>query len=261
MPNDINEITAVLIDDELNAIKNLSKLLSDYCPIITVIGTSQDIQEATFLINNLKPNVIFLDVSMPSESGFDLLNKLTYQPYVIFVTAHDKFALRAIKLCAVDFILKPIHPDDIIKAVNKIKAILSLQNQIEIQENYKDVYNSLNHYLQNSTYTKKICIPSSNGYDVIQTDEIIHIKGEGNYSTFFLQANRKIIVSKTLREYEDLLEEVGFFRIHKSSIINLKHLVKTIKQDEIKVIMSDGLEINVSRRRSPLFLDKIKMIM
>lgn len=256
------EIKAILIDDELNAIKNLSKLLSDYCPLVNIIGASQDVPVAIAMINSLRPDVIFLDISMPRETGFDLLNKLQYLPIIVFVTAHDKFALRAIKLCALDFILKPVHPNDLIKAVEKIKVILSLQDQMELQQNYRDVYNNLSNHLHNSGVAKKICIPTFNGqgYSVLQTDEIIHIKGEDNYTIFNLVSNNKVVVSKTLKEYEELLDGFGFLRIHKSSIINLNHLVETIKNGELNVIMSNGNEIPVSRRRGPLLLKKLKQL-
>ena len=250
-------IRAVLIDDEIRAIQNLTDLITTYCPQIKIIGKSQNVPEAMAIINALKPDVIFLDISMPLQTGFDLLNKLDFLPFVVFVTAHNQFALKAIKISAVDFIMKPVNPNELVNAVNKISLLLSLNK--EMNGSYKEVLKNLDNYLHNSGNLKKICLPSLNGgFEVLQTDEIVHLDGEENYTTFNLVNKAKITVSKTLKEYEDILDGFGFVRIHKSSIINLNHLIKILKGEGTKVVMTGGLEIDVSRRRTPMLIEKIK---
>ncbi len=252
-----NEIRAILVDDEIRAIQNLSHLIATYCSNIRIIDQSQDVPEAIAKINKLKPDVIFLDISMPQQTGFDLLNKLDFLPFVIFVTAHDQFALKAIKICAVDFILKPVNPNELVNAVNKISLLISLNKQMD--GNYKEVLKNLDNYLHNTGNLKKICLPALNGgYEVLQTDEIVHLEGEENYTTFYLVNKVKIIVSKTLKEYEDILEGFGFVRIHKSSIINLNHLIKILKGENVRVLLTNNLELTVSRRRTPILIEKIK---
>lgn len=250
-------LNAIIIDDEDKAIQNLSKLISTYCPFINVAHVAIGVDSAAMLINQNKPDVIFLDISMPKKSGFDLLHMLTYMPLVVFVTAYEKFALNAIRASAVDFLLKPVDVNDLIKVEEKLLLINSFRKTGQ-SRNYDMVVSNLVNMLRQPGTLTNITLADSNGYKIVAVDDILYLEGEDNYTYFHLNQRQKIVVSKTLKEYEDLLDESGFFRIHKSSIINLKHLKKVITDAGMSAVMQDDRVLPVSRRRSAEFIDKAK---
>lgn len=256
MPKD-KYLEAIIVDDELNAIANLKKLLGNYCPSIKIIDTAVGAESAAVLINDLKPDVVFLDIAMPRKNGFELLNMLTYMPLIVFVTAYEKYALNAIKASAVDFILKPVDINELIKAEEKLLLIRAIREK-NTTEDYTAVVGNLVHMLSNPGTIRKITLPDTYGYNIVDLEDILYLEGADNYTSFYLVNKKKIIVSKTLKEYEGFLSDLGFFRIHKSSIINLQHLKNINRENSIDVIMSDGHRLTVSRRRSAELLDKAK---
>lgn len=255
--NEIIYLRAIIVDDELKAIDNLKKLIAAYCPSIQVVHTAVGADSAAILVNELKPDVLFLDISMPKKNGFDLLNMLQHMPLVVFVTAYEKYALNAIKASAVDFLLKPVDINELKKVEEKLLQIQAIRKSSS-NENYSSVVGNLVSMLQHPGTIKNITLPDTHGYNIVDIDEVIYLEGENNYTSFHLNKNKKVVVAKTLKEYEDLLGESGFFRIHKSSIINLKHLKKVNKGDSIDAVMSDGQILQVSRRRAPELLDMAK---
>ena len=181
-------LSAIVIDDEVFAVSNLCNLLSSFCHFIHVIGTASNATEAISKINTLKPDIVFLDVNMPNQSGFDILESLNQLPLVVFVTAHEQYALRAMKVCAVDFLLKPIDINELIETENKLLQLHSIKAQV--RDDYKIVLRNLTGMLNKPEGIKKITLASNNGYEIIDIEHIIYLSGEDNYTTFYF-TNRK----------------------------------------------------------------------
>lgn len=237
---------AVIIDDEQRARNYLKGIISDQFKSIEIIGEADGVESGCDLIESSNPDLLFLDVQMQDGTGFDILKKINRSRYnVIFVSAYDKFAITAIKFSAVDYLLKPVEVDDLSAALEKI-------NQSGKAD---DVQKKLDLLLNNINKIDKIALPSLNGIEFVKLENIIRCESDNNYTTFYLTSKEKIIVSRTLKEYEDMLESKGFFRTHKSHIINLSYLKKYIKGEGGTVIMEDGSEVAVSRRRKEDFLD------
>jgi len=255
---DKNCLTTVIVDDELPAITNLKKLLGIYCPSIRVIDTAIGADSAAMLINERKPDVIFLDIAMPRKNGFELLRMLHYTPLIVFVTAHEKYALNAIKASAVDFLLKPVDVNELKQVQDKLLQIQAIRKN-NPHENYSAVVGNLVNMLHDPGVIKKITLPDTNGYNIVDLEDVMYLEGDDNYTSFHLIRHQKVVVSKTLKEYESLLSDLGFFRIHKSSIINFVHLRNINKDNGVDVVMSDGRSLAVSRRRSTELLEKAKL--
>lgn len=253
---DSNKLSAILVDDEKHSLSNLSFLIKGNCRLIEVIDTANDSLLAIQKINHLKPEVVFLDINMPNHSGFQIIEQLSYIPLVVFVTAHEKYALQAFKSCALDFLLKPIDIRELVETEKKIYQLFQIKTQLNLS--YKESLNSLGLLINQQFPIKKLTLPGINGHEIIDIDSIIYIHGENNYSFFHLDPPKNLVVAKTLKEYEELLSPNGFIRIHKSYIINLSYL-KTIKKLDVpEVILRNGDCLPISRRRMPELLEWVK---
>lgn len=236
---------AVIIDDEVNNIKNLSALLQEYCPFVNVVGTALTLEEGVEIIRKNKIDVLFLDIQFPGKTGFDLLTQLTaYTFQLIFVTAFDNYALKAIKYAALDYLLKPINVDELVEAVNKAEKktkALIYHNEIE----------NLQLYLKEKEIENiNIGLPLTNGIRFVGINEIMYCHSENNYTIFNLIGNEKIIVSKGLYEYEELLPKKIFIRCHQSYLVNKKFVMSLFKEDGIHFLqMKSGTNIPVSRTK------------
>ncbi len=238
-------ITALLVDDEKKNHDSLSGLLKEYCPTVEVIGKATSVNEALQCISKQKPQLVFLDVEMPNGTGFDLLRKVpTIDFKIIFVTAHAHYAIKAIRFSAVDYILKPIDTDDLVRAIEKVSN--------EISDTAPLQYNALLENL-NTTSTYKIAIPVKDGYAFLLPEEIIRLHADGAY-THIHTAEEKFTGTKNIKEYEDLLSEYGFFRSHNSHLINLKHVKRFSRLDGYFVHMSDNSVAEISRRKKEEFI-------
>ena len=246
-----------MVDDEINAINNLKKLLGAYCPSISVIDTAVGVDSASLLIESLLPDVLFLDIAMPKKNGFELLKTLSYMPLIVFVTAHERYALNAIKASAVDFLLKPVDITELKNVEEKLLQIHALRDN-KTGENYSAVVENFVSMLRDPGMIKRITLRDTMGYNIVDLEDVLYLEGDDNYTSFFLSKQKKLIVSRTLKEYEILLSDLGFFRIHKSSIINLMHLKNIRNENGLDVVMSDGRTLSVSRRRSSELMEKAK---
>lgn len=236
---------AVIIDDELNNIKNLSALLSEYCPVVHIVGTALTLEEGIEIIRKNDIDMLFLDIQFPNKTGFDLLNELTvYTFQIIFVTAFDNYAIRAIKYAALDYLLKPINVKELVEAVNKVEE----KTKISIYENQ---IKNLRHYLsEKNLENANIGLPLTNGIRFVDINEIIYCHSENNYSIFNLTGNEKIIVSKGLYEYEELLPKKIFIRCHQSYLVNKTFVKSLYKEDGIYFLqLKSGVNIPVSRAK------------
>ena len=232
----------VIIDDEGHAITALLQEIKLNCPELDICGTASNIEEAKELINREKPELIFLDIQLKKGNGFDLLADLeNYGFKVIFTTAYSQYALRAIKISALDYLLKPVDGEELVKAVNKAKK--SSRDTTELQ---------LKNFIQNQNRNpllKKIALQTSKGIFLYELEAIIRLEATGNYTTIYLKDSKKLTVAKTMREFEDLLCAMGFVRIHHSHIINLNHMQSYISRDGGYVIMDTSTTLPVSKRK------------
>jgi len=246
-------IRTILVDDEQHCRDSLSSTVKNYFPEIDLVAICSSVAEGRKAIEQLKPELIFLDVEIPPSTGFDLLQNLDAISFeIIFTTAFDKYAVRAIKASALDFILKPVGKEELGLAIQRFKEKKSKndsQRQLEtLFENIKQLKDPL----------KKIMLPSQMGFEFVNVKDIIRLQADSNYTTFYFTDKKKIVVSKTIKEYEELLAGHDFFRVHQSHIINLQYIKNYVKGEGGIVVMQDGSEIDVSRRRKEDFLKALE---
>ncbi|HYF32177.1 MAG TPA: LytTR family DNA-binding domain-containing protein [Chitinophagaceae bacterium] len=241
-------IKAVIIDDEPSAVSTLGLMLQRYTPVISDVRSSTHPQEALQLIRNYQPHLVFLDVQMPLMNGFELLKRLDKIDFrIIFTTAYDHYAIQAIRFSALDYLLKPIDADELIQAVSKF---------IKENKQQQELYQNL---LQNASQNQsefRLAFNTQEGSFFHYPREIIRVEGENNYSKIFFENNKKLLLSKTLKEFEEMLADYGFIRVHKSHLVNKKHVRRY--SPEGWLAMSDGTKVEVSRRRREKILDALK---
>jgi two-component system LytT family response regulator len=244
-------IKAIIIDDELHCSKRLELMLAD-ANAIELCGSFQTVDDGLKAIKQIKPQLVFLDVEINNETGFHLLQKLPVISFdVIFTTAYDKYAVQAFKFSAVDYLLKPIDEFELNESINK------LQEKISEKEKTKKLETLFYNISVTNNKSKKICVPVMTGIEFISLNNIIRCESNINYTTLFMKDKQKLTVSKTLKEFEELLREYNFFRVHNSHLINLDYIKKYNKGHGGTVIMDDGSEIEVSVRRKDEFLKQL----
>jgi two-component system LytT family response regulator len=238
-------IKSIIIDDEIANIKNLNVLLNKYCPEITIVNTSDNIYDAEKIIRADKPDLIFLDIRLKEKTAFDLLPNIQDILFeVIFVTAYDEYGIQAIKFAALDYIFKPINIKELQTAV--AKAVLKIKSN---QQNSQIQF--LIDQLQPAQPSRKIALPMQSEIRYVNIDEIIRCKADNTYTTFHL-TNETIIISKSLKEYTDLLTPYGFIRTHQSHLINTKYIKSWLKEDGGTILLENGKKIPVSRQKRDL---------
>jgi two-component system, LytTR family, response regulator len=248
-------IRTVLIDDETRLLSSLQTMLKRNCPQVSVVGVCRSADEALINIKETNPNLVFLDIAMPGKDGFTLLNEIGDIHFrIIFVSAHDEYSLRAFKFSTVDYLLKPVDEDELVAAVKKAEQSI-LQEQT-IQKSIEALMHNLKP--QTNTQGKKLCLTTLTGFHVVSLSDIIYCEAEGPYTNFYLLNDKKICVSRPLADYELLLNDDGFFRVHKSFLINLHHTREYRRGEGGLVIMSNDAELYVSRRKKEIFLEKIR---
>ena len=241
----------ILIDDELNNLQNLKTLLGTYCKDVSVIGEASNGREGLELINLLNPDLVFLDIEMPGLSGFELLSQVqNFQFEVIFVTAFSNYAIKAFKFNALDYILKPIDIEELLMAVDRAKRKISDKSQLE------NTQLALQNLRLPAT-DRRIALASTEKIDFFDVNSIIRCVGENNYTRFFFENGETRLVSKPLSEYEDLLDEYGFIRVHKSHLVNRSKIASYVKKDGGWLITSDGASVPVSRRKKDELFKRI----
>lgn len=254
-------INALIVDDEEYSCKSLYFLINAYCPEVTIKAIAKSVAEARKKIKSEPIELVFLDIAMPVEDGFSLLPDLKENATpVIFTTAHGSYALKALKASAVDYLLKPIDAEDLKCSIEKVLYWKRLEDSDKINNGINSGRpNSLEENLNGITKITKINLPSSNGFQILDTKDILYVNADSNYSIFHLNTDKSIIVSKHLKEYQEILENSGFFRIHKSTLINLNYLIDYSNKNKLTVRLSDNSEHTVSRRKVSGFLKTIKL--
>ncbi|GGH66510.1 MAG: response regulator transcription factor [Bacteroidetes bacterium] len=251
-------LKALIIDDEANSRAALKGKLELFCPDINPISEAGDIESALKEVIANKPDVMFLDVKLAGETGFELLERIhqeeiTWNGEVIFTTAHDEFALKAIKFSALDYLLKPIDPEELVKAVRKVQQVsneVPSGNISVLLENFRSAAES----------PKKIVIPSSDGMHIIKVSDILRCESSSNYTQFVLKTGKNLLASKTLKEFDNMLTDHNFERIHKSHLVNMNYVKRYVQSDGGYVIMEDDSKIPVANRKKEHLMALLKAL-
>ncbi len=245
------KLKAIIVDDESASREVLARQLEHFCPEVEILGTAQNGADAAHLIREIRPDVVFLDVEMAGETGFDLLKNLSEIKFdVVFTTAHEKYAMEAIRFSALDYLMKPILAEELKRAVSRL-----LQKNSE-KERHRHM-DALIYNINYSNTDKKIALPMQNGFEFISISEVVRCESASNYTLFFLSNGENMLVSRTLLEFEKLLSNYYFFRIHQSHLINLRHVQRYVKNDGNALVMSDGCRLEVSRRKKQELLEAL----
>ena len=241
---------ACIVDDEKKGRDSLQNLLHQYCSEVEVIGQADSIESAYQFITKNKPGLVFLDVEMPQGSGFELLKRFEKVPFkTIFVTAHQHYAIKAIRFSAIDYLLKPVDVDELIAAVDNAKRTIS--------SNYHQHYSAMFENIENSRQGK-IAIPVRDGVAFVSPSDIIRLQADGPYTHLFTLTD-KFTATKNIKEYEEMLHDYNFFRAHHSHLINLKYVKRFSRLDGYSAQMTDGSVVEVSRRKKEQFLELMNL--
>ncbi len=245
---------AIIIDDSPQAIRLLRYMLKDLAPNINVVGEAQNVEDGLLLIQDKSPDVIFLDIEMPGRSGIQLAEELRiigYSGNIVFTTAYSSYAIKAFRLSAIDYLLKPISEDQLLEAINKIsKDRIAKNNLVKLEV----LTNNLN-----DDNLNLICIPVQGGYEYLQINEICYLEADGSYVRIISTNNKQKLVSKNLKYFENSLESIPkFIRPHRSFLVNLDHITSYSKTDGGYLTLSCGNKIPVSRERKHLVQDFLK---
>jgi two-component system, LytTR family, response regulator len=248
-------IKALIIEDEQKSREMLAMLVEQNCPTLQLVGQAKNVAEGAEMIKSLKPDLIFLDIQMPDGTGFDLLEQVQDKKFeIIFTTATDKHALKAIKYSACDYLLKPLDIDELKQAVEKVTG---KKNQSPTMENLQFL---IQHLKRADDNYQKITLPTGNAYEIINIKDIIRCEADASYTHFHLVGGKKLMVSASLKHYEDLLPENEFIRVHHQHLINMNHVTRYLKQDGGYAVMSDGTQIEISRRKKDSFMERLHKV-
>jgi two-component system LytT family response regulator len=244
-------LKAILVDDELSSLQNLQQKLTEFCPEIKIIAMSQKPEEAIFLIKHHNPDVLFLDIEMPRISGLRILDELKdIRSEIIFTTAYNHYAIEAVRISAFDYLVKPIAVEELQSAVQRL---VTQQNK-QVFEKLDVLKRSLQ---ENKTQDGKIAIPTSEGMEFLEIKNIIRIESSSNYSKIFLLNGHSMLVTRLLKDFEEILLPYRFYRVHHSHLINLTYIKKYIRGEGGQVVMQNGDVIDVARRKKEEFLKLI----
>lgn len=244
---------ALIIDDEQNSAEALEEMLRLVAPDLTVVGKAFSAQEGIEKINAHAPELVFLDIHMPHMTGFEMLEQLGKISFeVVFTTAYDQYALRAFKVAAADYLLKPIDMDELEAAVEKVR-----QRQ-RGQSDFGSLEQLFRQMQSQQAEPKRLVLPTSEGLIFLPFEEIVYLQSDSNYTIFYTTHREKIIVSRTLKEFEGVLERHHFFRVHNSFIVNLLQIKRYVRGEGGTVVMRNEAEIEVSRRRKEDFIRKLE---
>ena len=240
-----------IIDDEPDARQALCTLLNSLCPDVEICGEAHSVESAYVLLRQTQPQGILLDISMEDGTGFDLLDKFSSPPFqVIFTTAHDEFALKAFRYHALDYLLKPINPEALAQAIDRIEP--------EMPKNFPARISSLLESVRNRQLNR-ITLTSQEGMIFLEIDQIVHLESEGSYTTFYLMNQEKHLIARPMKDFEDMLPEAVFFRLHQSHIVNLNFVKKVLREDGGYALMADGFKVPIARRRKEEFMEVLQL--
>lgn len=244
-------INAIIVDDELKSRESLKILLEEFCDNVVVKALCQDVAEAVQAIQQYKPDVVFLDIQLQRETGFDLLTQLgDFDFEVIFTTAYAEYAIKAFKFAAIDYLLKPIDIEELKRALTKVEKRMNASISLRLQQLMQNLKNT-------SSENYKLALPTTDGLVFVKMQDILYCEASSNYTEITVMDGKKYIVSRTLKEYEDMLGEHNFYRIHNSYLINLNAIKKYVRGEGGYVIMANDKSLDVSKRKKEGFLARI----
>jgi len=242
-------LRTIIIDDEDNVRKTLEKLVARYCPNVRLVAEADGVNSGVKAIKKYHPDLVLLDIKMDDGTGFDLLKQLEPVDFkVIFITAYDQYAIKAFKFSALDYLLKPIDPDDLAEAVMKAEKLVmhelnqqlgTLEDNMQTQDKSK----------------KKIILKTFDNIHLVKLNDIVYCESSDNYTNFYLLNNKKILVSNTLKEYDEMLSDSGFYRVHKSYLINMIHVERFEKGEGGTVVLTEDLKVPVASRKREQLLE------
>ncbi len=243
------KIRTIIVDDERNARKALANMLGFYCSDVELVGEAGSMDDGITLIENEKPDLVLLDIVLGKNTGFDLLKKIKKINFkLIFVTAHDEYALRAIKMSALDYILKPIKPKELISGINKVSEVIDNEEKLRLK------VDALVSNTTSSNTEKRIIVNTVGSIYVLEVKNIVRCESDENYTLIHLSNAPRIMVARTLKDFEEMLVPHGFFRVHQSHLVNLDFISSFEKGSGGHILLKDGQKIPVSTRRKDSFL-------
>ncbi|UXX78419.1 LytTR family DNA-binding domain-containing protein [Reichenbachiella carrageenanivorans] len=251
----MDKLTAILVDDEQDSRQILASYLAKYCPDVELLAACKNIQEGLSAITQHQPDLLFLDIEMPYGTGFDLLEQVGEVNFeTVFVTAYDNYAIQALNMSAAYYLLKPVDIDELIQAVAKIKSERTKNSEIShvkiLLDNIKETHGR----------PKKIMLPTFEGFEIVPIDQIVYCEADDNFTKFHLKGvSKPLLISKTLKHFEDLLPTSNFLRIHRSSLINIEYVIRYTKGKGGYVTMNNGTELEVSPKKKPQFLEAFRL--
>jgi len=244
------KVQAVIVDDEENSLEALSILIQKYCPDIQIVGSAQTVESAIELINSVKPELLFLDIALPDGQGFEILDEVVSNDFeVIFTTAYDQYALKAFEFSALDYLLKPISAEKLQQAVErylKIRKDTKISTRVSV---FKESMDNRN---------ERIILSSMDGFEIYKISDIIRCEANGSYTVFYIKTGQRIVTSKTLNNFEKLLSDLSFVRVHSKHLVNLNFVKKYISGRGGYIVFDDGSQVDVSERKKKEFIQKMK---
>lgn len=241
-----------IIDDEADARQLLRSMITTLCPDVEICGEADSVESAYVLLRQTQPHAVLLDISLEAENSFDLLDKFQQPDFqIIFTTAHDEFALKAFRYHALDYLLKPINPVELAQTIDRIKEGASSNYPARV----KNLLESTR-----SGQLNKITLHSQEGMVFLRLDQLIRIESEGSYSTFYLLNQERHVVSRPMREFEELLPKELFFKLHQSHLINLSFVKKILREEGGYALMEEGCKVPIARRRKDEFLEAMRLM-
>jgi len=250
----INMLHTIIIDDEKSVRTTLEKLTANYCPNVKLVAEANGVKSGIEAINRHHPDLVLLDIEMDDGTGFDLLKQLEPVDFkVIFITAYNQYAIKAIKFSALDYLLKPVDPDELTEAIGKFEKLLirELNEQLRtLEDNMKT----------NDRAKKKIILRTAENIHLVSLNDIVYCQSHDNYTNFYLLNSKHILVSNTLKEFDDMLSESGFFRVHKSYLINLIYIDRFEKAEGGTIVLTDEIRIPVASRKKERMLELLNRI-
>lgn len=243
-------VRTAIIEDEVDAQSLLSSIINEYCPSLQLVGIAGSISEGIALLEESKPDLVFLDIELEGGTSFQLLDRLKHISFrIIFTTAYDQYALKAFKYEAIDYILKPYSPQDVLKSVERVRKT----------QHDQAIFNRLDYLIKqnNTLQNTRINIQTSEGISLISVSDIVRLEADRSYCFVYLSDGERLLVSKPLKDFESQLPDDQFFRVHSAHLINKEYVKKYIKEDGGMIIMTDGRQVPIARRRKHEFLQKL----
>lgn len=250
-------IASVIVDDESRSRKAIRAILESNCPDINIIGEADSVLKGEDIIKEKSPELVFLDIRMQDGTGFNLLSKFESINFkIIFVTGYEEYAIKAIKLCALDYILKPINPIELIAAVERFRQI-NVNPSKAIQ---KDMSSKISFFRHMTDKPQRITVRTFDSVWYVNVDEIIRLQSERNYTCFYFTNGKTQLVSKTLGDFENMLDGFGFIRVQQSHLVNIQHVIRYVKSDGGYLVMSDDSSIPISQKLKDIVLDVLDFL-